>query len=192
VGSNLKANSVFINAKRPCILNISSPSSSLHALRFPIAGHRYLPFKHNYFTPKISNMKFAVVLPVVFAITMGANTVCARSVPECRIGKVSTQSRHANIVNNYLNLWKGDLSLVNQTFDPEITFNADRFPSSSGTGSAPLIITTSEGFGAFVNASRQGFETYGFDAFYWLGEGNRVAIRWRLDSIIGNYTRFPM
>ena len=159
---------------------------------FPISRHRYLLLNHNHLTVKISNMKFTPVVPAYFAITMTINVVCARSVPECTSSKISSRSHHASIVNNYLKLWKGDLSLVDQTFDPEITFNADRFPSSSGTGSAPLTITTSEEFGAFVNASRQGFEKYGFDAFYWLGEGNRVAIRWHLDSVIGNYTRFPM
>ncbi|KIN05424.1 hypothetical protein OIDMADRAFT_25981 [Oidiodendron maius Zn] len=137
-------------------------------------------------------MKFTPVVPAYFAITMAINVVCARSVHECTGSTISSRSHHASIVNKYLKLWKGDLSLVDQTFDPEITFNADRFPSSSGTGSAPLTITTSEEFGAFVNASRQGFEKYGFDAFYWLGEGNRVAIRWHLDSVIGNYTRFPI
>ena len=137
-------------------------------------------------------MKFTPVLSACFAFAIEVNAVCARSVPECRSSKVSSHSHHAHIVNNYLKLWAGDLSLVNQTFDPEITFNADRFPSSSGTGAAPLIITTSEEFGAFVNSSRQGSEKYQFDPIYWLGEGNRVAIRWRLDSIIGNFTRFPM
>jgi hypothetical protein len=137
-------------------------------------------------------MKFTNVLPAGLAVAMGFNGAFAASIPEYTCNKVLSQAHRANMVANYLNLWKGDLSLVNKTLSPTITFNADRFPSSSGVGSANLNITTAEEFGAFVNSSRQGFEKYGFDAHYWLGEDNKISIRWFLDAIIGNYTRFPM
>ena len=37
-----------------------------------------------------------------------------------------------------------------------------------------------------MKQSRVGFEQYGFNASYWLGEGERVAIRWFLDGVVGS------
>jgi hypothetical protein len=104
----------------------------------------------------------------------------------------SSKAHHTKIVNNYIALWKGDLSLLNDTFHSgPITFNADRFPSSSGTGSEKLSITSREAFAGFVQGAGQGFEKYGFEPYYWLGEGNKIAIRWYLDGVVGDFNRFP-
>jgi hypothetical protein len=87
------------------------------------------------------------------------------------------ENHHAKLVDNYIKLWKGDLSLLNETFSPSITFNADRFPSSSGVGSANMVITKREGFGQFVTNARKGFTEYGFELHYWLGQGNHLVMR---------------
>lgn len=97
-----------------------------------------------------------------------------------------TPAHHARIVDNYLQLWYGDISVLNDTFSPHITFHGDRFPSSTGTGSEILELNTSSAFGDFVLSSRKGWKRYGFKPTYWLGEQNKVAIRWRLDGVIGN------
>jgi hypothetical protein len=96
-----------------------------------------------------------------------------------------TPAHHARIVDNYLRLWYGDLSVLNDTFSPHITFHADRFPSPAGTGSEAIELNTSSAFGDFVLSSRKGWERYGFKPTYWLGEQNKIAIRWRLDGVIG-------
>ncbi|KAH8647805.1 hypothetical protein BX600DRAFT_503171 [Xylariales sp. PMI_506] len=104
----------------------------------------------------------------------------------------NSTAHHAKIVDNYLKLWKGDLSLLNETLSPNIQFNADRFPSSTGVGSDQKIITTREEFGDFVTSSADGFSMYGFEAHYWLGQGKYIAVRWYLDGVIGNFTKFPI
>ena len=129
-----------------------------------------------------------------------ANTAAAfpRAHPHspCCNETIATNEYHAHIVSNYLRLWRGDLSILNETISPVMSFSADRFPASAncstGKGSAYLHLTSSSDFGAFVAESRIGFAKYGFDPIYWLGQENKVAIRWSLAGVIGqNYTRLP-
>ena len=103
----------------------------------------------------------------------------------CCKPEYATNAHHAHIVDNYLKLWYGDLTVLNDTLSPVISFHADRFPSSDGKGSVQIQLNSSEAFGEFVMTSRIGFKTYGFKPYYWLGQGNLVSIRWYLDGVIG-------
>lgn len=104
----------------------------------------------------------------------------------------ATQKQRDLIADNYLNLWNGDFSLINSTFSPQISIHADRLPSSTGVGSDPLDITTSQGFLDWVKKSRTGWDKYSFIKYKSAGEGHNIAIRWSLDAVIGaNFTMVP-
>ncbi|KAK1763058.1 hypothetical protein QBC33DRAFT_623268 [Phialemonium atrogriseum] len=70
---------------------------------------------------------------------------------------------HEHIAANYLNVWNGDLTLLNATFSPGVTLYIDRFPSQTGEGSEPVEVGTSEEFCDFVEQSRSGWEQYRFE-----------------------------
>jgi hypothetical protein len=97
----------------------------------------------------------------------------------------------SQILNNYLSIWNGNLSLLDATLSPTISFNADRFPSPKG-GSEAFNITTREEFCGFVLRSRTGWDKYEFKVYSWTGHNNHIAVRWKLDAVIGaDFTILP-
>jgi hypothetical protein len=120
--------------------------------------------------------------------------VVGRRDAKCR-PDICTPKYHAQIISNYLKLWGGDLEVLNQTISPSLLFQADRFPASascgSGLGSVTFSINSSAEFGELVQNARMGFLEYGFDSDFWFANENRVVLRWSLDAIVGNYTRYP-
>lgn len=114
------------------------------------------------------------------------------SAATCCNPRAATQKQRDLIANNYLNIWNGDISLIDSTFSPEISVHADRLPSSTGVGSDVLNITTSRGFRDWVTKSRNSWDQYNFIKYKSAGEGHNIAIRWTLDAIIGaNFTMAP-
>lgn len=104
---------------------------------------------------------------------------------------VRNQSYLEQLLSNYLKIWNGNLSLLNSTLSPSITFNADRFPSPKG-GSEVFNIKTREEFSAFVSRSRTGWDKYEFKIYAWTGRDNHIAVRWTLDAVMGaNFTALP-
>lgn len=103
-----------------------------------------------------------------------------------------SHSQRELIADNYLNLWNGDLSLINSTFSSEISVHIDRIPSSTGVGSEFTKISTSQEFLDWVKSSRAGWDEYGFTKYKSAGEGSNVAVRWIMNGIIGaNFTQVP-
>lgn len=49
-----------------------------------------------------------------------------------------------------------------------------------------MEIKTADGFRAFVVRSRTGWEKYEFKVHAWTGNGNQLAVRWRLEAIMGS------
>ena len=86
-----------------------------------------------------------------------------------------------NAVKNWLHLWAGDYSLVNETVTPDVRVYQDRFPL--GHGSAPLPINNAEQFLNFVKSSRAPYTEYKFKDDLHFGEANFVALRWTLDAV---------
>lgn len=132
----------------------------------------------------------------MFAITkLGwalAPLLAISSAASCCNPHAATQKQRDLIANNYLNIWNGDVSLIDSTFSPEISVHADRLPSSTGVGSDVLNITTSQGFRDWVTKSRSSWDQYNFIKYKSAGEGHNIAIRWTLDGIIGaNFTMAP-
>jgi hypothetical protein len=107
-------------------------------------------------------------------------------------GVYSTHCYHEHILEQYQSVWNGDLSLANSTFSPRITFHTDRFPSHTGVGSDPITVTTPGAFVGFVEQSRAGWDKYTFTTYRWVGDGDRIAVRWILDAVMGaNFTSLP-
>jgi hypothetical protein len=98
--------------------------------------------------------------------------------------KIGTQEHLQDVLNRYLKIWDGDLSLIDSTLAPTLSFYADRFPAANG-GSQPIDIDSAEGFRTFVVRSRTGWEKYEFKIHAWTGNGNQLAVRWRLEAIMG-------
>jgi hypothetical protein len=127
--------------------------------------------------------KFGWALAPLLAISSAAS---------CCNPHAATEKQRDLIANNYLNIWNGDVSLIDSTFSPEISVHADRLPSSTGVGSDVLNITTSQGFRDWVTQSRSSWDQYNFIKYKSASEGHNIAIRWTLDGIIGaNFTMAP-
>lgn len=139
--------------------------------------------------PRINNMSF----PGLFTLNLALSCMPAiTATPCCNASSYSTQSHYEHVLSNYLNIWNGDLSLINWTFSPTISVHADRFPSPAGVGSVPLSATTSADFEAFVQRARNGWDKYTFVPYKWVAGENKIAVRWMLDAIMGaNFTLAP-
>ncbi|KAJ5927866.1 hypothetical protein N7466_006822 [Penicillium verhagenii] len=137
-------------------------------------------------------MKFNVgLLPV--ALSSLLLTSSASSVGDvCCRGDVTTSSYHQKMLDQYLSVWDGDLSLVKSTFHPDVKLYSDRFPSSTGNGSTLTEITNREQFAAFVEKSRDGWSKYTFDPIRWVSSGHQIVVRWKMEGVLGsNFTLFP-
>ena len=124
-------------------------------------------------------MRVAVVLGTVMASLSNA------AVP-------TSPEHHGQVIKNYLAIWSGDLSLANTTLSPNLTLQADRFPSPTGSGSVPIVVNSAEAFTAFVQRSRTGWDKYSFVVDKSVANGLHIAIRWRMEGVIGaNFTLVP-
>jgi SnoaL-like domain len=122
------------------------------------------------------------------AISVFVNPAMAHPAP----GKPAFNSPEhlALIKDNYLDVWNGNLTLLNETFAPVLQFHGDRFPS--GNTSTLLGINTREDFLAFVERARAGWDQYEFKVHAWVGHENHIAVRWIMDGILGqNYSLAP-
>ncbi|KAJ5369296.1 uncharacterized protein N7496_009056 [Penicillium cataractarum] len=110
----------------------------------------------------------------------------------CCRGYAKDGSHQETILSNYLAIWGGDLSLMDTTFHPDVALSSDRFPSSSGNGSDLTVVTNRTQFTAFVEKSRNGWESYTFDPIHSLYDDSSIAVRWKMNGVLGaNFTLFP-
>lgn len=120
----------------------------------------------------------------ILSLFVGATAAAAADVP----GRAhfTSHSYHETVMNRYLAIWAGDLSLVNSTFAPSLTFSGDRFPTGAH-GSAQLapFITSPGTFAGFVQQTRANFDEYRFSVQRWAGEGVNIAVRWTLEGVVG-------
>ena len=105
-----------------------------------------------------------------------------------------SQAYNKKMVDNYLAVWQGEYQLLDSTFMPGMELIADRFPSPAGfgNGSTPKDIHTSEEYLDFIKLARAGWDGYSFDVLRWAGNDHEIAVRWRLNAVMGsNFTTFP-
>jgi hypothetical protein len=126
---------------------------------------------------ELSTRFWAFVLLVAF----NASYVSA----ECCETKFTSLEHHQSILQNYNSMWNGDASQVNATFLPEFVVNADRFPSPTGVGSVPTTIRNIPEILGYVERSRPGWDKYNIEVVRWTSSDYHIAIRWRLDGVIG-------
>ena len=124
---------------------------------------------------------------------VGLLSLCSAVMAECICKEdITSAEHHAEIAQNYLDVWNGNLGLVNSTFSSDVVVHADRFPLATGNGSAFLSINSRQDFVAFVERSRTGWDEYGFDLYKSAGQDLNVAIRWVMNGVVGaNFTLLP-
>lgn len=106
--------------------------------------------------------------------------------------RAASHEHQQSVISNYLKLWNGDSSVVDSVLSPRLSLHADQFPSPTGEGSVPIEVDSSEEFLAFVQRSRTGWEKYNFEVYKSAAQGNNIAIRWRLEAVMGaNFTLVP-
>lgn len=102
---------------------------------------------------------------------------------------VSTKNQR--VLDDYLDVWSGNLALAETVFHPDVVLHSDRFPSSTGKGSNLISVTNREQFVAFVQRSRKGWKRYTFTPIRSTGDKDAVAVRWAMHGVIGsNFTLF--
>ncbi|KAJ5114164.1 hypothetical protein N7456_002698 [Penicillium angulare] len=110
----------------------------------------------------------------------------------CCKSDIVSSAHHERILNNYLAIWNGDLSLVKSVFHPDVVLFSDRFPSSTGNGSEITGVTNRAEFASFVTRSRTGWASYEFTTIRSVSSGYDIAVRWKMDGVLGkNFTLFP-
>ncbi|KAM5369982.1 hypothetical protein ACJZ2D_008665 [Fusarium nematophilum] len=98
------------------------------------------------------------------------------------------------MLDNYLEVWEGHYDLAEATFMPAMDFITDRNPSPTGygNGSTPTHLRTSEELLDLIRFSRDGWDEYGFQVDRWASNEYEIAVRWRLNAVMGvNFTSLP-
>lgn len=122
-----------------------------------------------------------------YLLSLAALPLALAAPAKCCNKQATSRAYHETIMNNYLNVWAGDLSLVNSTFAPALTLHGDRFPTGAhGSVQLAPLVNSSAAFAAFVQSTRSGFNKYEFAVDRWAGDGLNVVIRWILHGVIGH------
>lgn len=100
--------------------------------------------------------------------------------------KKPTREHQIKIKDDYLALWSGDVHLAEKVLSPNVVLNIDRHPTA--TGSETVVVNNIKEFMDFLNWSRAGWEKFGFKVEHWAADGHNIAVRWKLEAIMGpNY-----
>lgn len=127
---------------------------------------------------------------VVSALSLALFSVVIRAAPASCCAKEFkiTPAHRETMMNNYMNIWNGDFSLLNSTLTDKIHFEMDRHPVA--TGSEPTLATTSGEFLGLVMWSHQGWQSVNFEPVVWIGDGDIIALRWEYTAYMGaNFTK---
>ncbi|KAH6995169.1 hypothetical protein EDB80DRAFT_877044 [Ilyonectria destructans] len=129
---------------------------------------------------KSTFMQLALVLPSLLIVS--SSPVEGRRAPP-------RERDFQGLADNYLSLWGGELSLVDSVIHPKISLIADRLPSS--VGSDIIQVGNIDEYVAFVQKSRAGWKEYNFDVIHMVGNGNQMAIRWKMNGITSANMTLP-
>lgn len=99
-------------------------------------------------------------------------------------------NHHKKVIDHYTRTWNGEDALLNRTFAPTAHLYSDRTPTANG--SEVHIIQSSQDILAFMHRAQKGWDKYQFEVAGWAGgDGGNVAVRWKLDGIIGEGFTIP-
>lgn len=88
---------------------------------------------------------------------------------------------HGYILDRYVALWGGNYSLLDTVVSPDVGYYQDQLPVY---GHVP-IYNSSQLLG-FIEASRDGWSSFGFVGQYWISEGYKIAFRYTFEGILSN------
>ncbi|CRL18414.1 unnamed protein product [Penicillium camemberti] len=135
-------------------------------------------------------MKFNLILNFALYSLLGYSGALAGS--SCCGVDITSCSYHERLLENYIAVWGGNLSLIDTVFHPDVVLFADSFPSASGKGSSATHITNRNEFAAFVKRSRTGWKEYYFEPIRTVAADHSIAVRWIMHGVLGsNFTLFP-
>lgn len=138
------------------------------------------------------DMKLSTILSSIALVPTALSAPSTESHDEgksCCVKDIGSFEFQQNLANNYLKMWGGDLKIAEQILHKDLVMHADRLPSANG--SDLLRVTSREGFEAFIQKSRTGWSKYWFDLTYWVGNGNQMALRWKMNGIVGKEMPLP-
>lgn len=127
-----------------------------------------------------------------FSILLWLSTLAfaAQAAPACCTKELDiTQAYRKQIADKYLAMWGGNTAVANEILSPEVNMWVDRHPGPNGTQAVPGA--NRDDFLAFVAWSRNGWDHFEFQPIHWAGDAQNVAIRWRMNGILGNFTNAP-
>jgi hypothetical protein len=95
---------------------------------------------------------------------------------------------YEDFISKWTSFWNGDFDLLNEVAEPDMVMYSDRTPSQSGNGSDLFPVTSAEIFGQALQLAFLPYESYIFELTGWAGTEDRLAVRWRMDAVLGNET----
>lgn len=98
---------------------------------------------------------------------------------------VTSRQYHQQFVNKWLDFWNGNTSLLNGLAEPDMITYQDRVPSPTGNGSESVYINSSDGLSQGMVYALSPYESYYFNLVGWAGMDTHLAVRWRMDAVLG-------
>ncbi|KAI9152009.1 Transcription elongation factor SPT5 [Paramyrothecium foliicola] len=145
-----------------------------------IASHFY-SFDPGFIMAPLKTLLWLSVSLLAFA-TQAAPACCSK---EFNID----QAYRKQIADKYLAMWGGEVALAEEILSPEVDLWVDRHPGPNGT--LPVPGANRDDFLAFLTWSRTGWDHFEFEPIHWAGDQQNVAIRWRLNAILGDFINAP-
>ncbi|KFY09575.1 hypothetical protein V492_05434 [Pseudogymnoascus sp. VKM F-4246] len=97
---------------------------------------------------------------------------------------------HKKVIDLYTRTWNGEDALLNKTFAPTAQLYSDRTPAANG--SEVHVIRSSQDILDFMHGAQTGWDKYQFEVAGWAGgDGGNIAVRWKLNGIIGEGFTIP-
>lgn len=104
--------------------------------------------------------------------------------------EVPSQEYNTKIADLYLQAWNGNYSQLDSTFDPSVHIYLDRV--LTGNGSTSVSVQSREEIQEFMDTARQGWDKYEFEPVWQTdGGGHILAIRWKLNGVMGAHFHLP-
>ncbi|CAI6089555.1 unnamed protein product [Clonostachys chloroleuca] len=84
---------------------------------------------------------------------------------------LNSNEYHKELSTNYLSMWSGDLTIAETILHPDLVIRNE--------------------FVAFIQKSRTGWQNYWFDMIHWVGTGDKLAMRWKMNGLVGENMAIP-
>jgi hypothetical protein len=117
-------------------------------------------------------------------------SLTVRAAPACCAKEFNIDAAYRQqVADQYLSMWGGEVALADELLSESVHLYVDRHPGPNGT--VPVPGNNREDFKAFLGYSRNGFDKFAFEKVYFAGDQLNVAVRWKMNGILGNFTNAP-